>query len=344
MGRSIEWEDASKRGLVMWRVPQEIGPDDKIVVREDEMAVFYHDGRAVAYMDKPGSYDLKGPEGGAIARFLAGAATRMATVFYLQKRSMDGRFGSKQPYTFRDDEFGMVRLRLFGTFRWRIRSCDTFINRFVGTLDYHSSEQVVDRIREQLIILIFESIGLLKEKGMALADLPVNLTNIEQLVLHRTPVHFDPYGIAIEKISGLNISMPDEVQSAVDAKASMNILDIDFTTYQTGKAASEGRAQVIVADHVRVGDDITIRDSVIQRSEIGSGAGRPVVKSRTSTDESKVTVQDSVVVRSNIGPGEELETDVALRKGETGKKCPSCGEALDQGKPPKFCPNCGTRL
>ena len=238
---TFKWEDANKRGNIMYRMPRNIKWNDNIVVREDELAVFYRDGKALAYIDRPDRYALTSLNAPIIGTILQkiGGVQQQAEVVYLQKRIFDGKFGSKQPYQFRDKEFGMVNLRVFGEFRYKVTAPENFVNQFVGTFNFGTSAEVEERIKEQMVILIYDSLGDMKNEGMGVADLAANLTNIEQVVLTRTKDHFDLYGITIDKLSGLYVSLPEEVQKAVDTKSSMTILGANYMQYQTGQAMRE---------------------------------------------------------------------------------------------------------
>src|SRR4030065_1387064 len=119
---TFKWEDANKRGNIMYRMPRNIKWNDNIVVREDESAVFYRDGKVLAYIDRPDRYaltSLNAPIVGAIVKFLSGVQ-QQAEVVFLQKRVFDGKFGSKQAYQFRDKEFGMGNLRCLAEIRYKI--------------------------------------------------------------------------------------------------------------------------------------------------------------------------------------------------------------------------------
>ncbi|HPP44311.1 MAG TPA: SPFH domain-containing protein, partial [Methanomassiliicoccaceae archaeon] len=238
---TFKWEDADKRGNIMFRLPRNIRWNDNIVVREDEIAVFYRDGKVLAYIDRPDRYalsSLNDPIVGRIVKALSGAQ-QQAEVIYLQKRVFDGKFGSKQPYQFRDPEFGVVNLRVFGEFRYKVSSPENFVNQFVGTFNYATSAEVESRIKEQMVILVYNIIGEMKDQGMGVADLASSLMNIEQGVLAKSDDQFGPYGLDIDKISGLYISLPDEVQRAVDTRASMQVLGTNYMGYQTGQAMRE---------------------------------------------------------------------------------------------------------
>ena len=142
---TFKWEDADKRENIMYRLPRNIKYNDNIVVREDEIAVFYRDGKVLDYIDRPDRYaltSLNAPIVGKLVKFLSGTQ-QQAEVIYLQKRAIDGKFGSKQPYQFRDKEFGMVNLRVFGEFRYKISAPENFVNQFVGTFNFATSADLL---------------------------------------------------------------------------------------------------------------------------------------------------------------------------------------------------------
>ncbi len=119
---TINWEDVYKGDNVMWRVPRNIKWGDNVVVREDETAVFFRDGKVLAYLDKPDRYSLTSLNArvlGNLVQALSGVRQE-AEVYYLQRRTFDGKFGSQEPYVFRDPDFGLVSLRVFGDYRWRV--------------------------------------------------------------------------------------------------------------------------------------------------------------------------------------------------------------------------------
>ena len=182
---TVAWNDADKQANVMWKVPRLIRLNDNIVVREDEIAVFYRDGKVLTYFDQPNRYaltDFNAPVVGKLLKSFTGVQ-QQAEVYYLQKRFMDGKFGSTQPYQFADPTFGIVNLRIFGEYRWRVSGPENFINQFVGTFSLETSDAVEARLREQMVILIYNALGKMKGQGLKVTDLAANLMNIEQVVL-----------------------------------------------------------------------------------------------------------------------------------------------------------------
>ena len=328
--RTFAWEDATKRGNIVWRNPRNIKLNDNIVVREDEMAVFYRDGKALAYIDRPDRYALtsiNAPIVGAIVKLLSGVKQR-AEVYYIQKRPFDGKFGSKQPYQFRDPEFHVVSLRVFGEFRYKVSSPENFINQFVGTLNLTTAAQVEERIKEQIVVVTYDSLGEIKKRGMAVLDLAANLEEIEQVILAKCTDHFDAFGIEIVKISGLNISLPEEVQEAVDARASMAITGTGYVQYQTGQAMRDA-AENPAGGGAGAGVGI------------GAGIGMGYQMADTMRQPSAAPGEPCIKCKAIIPPGSKF-CNVCGGRQEEGIECPKCKEYIPKGS--KFCPECGTSM
>jgi membrane protease subunit (stomatin/prohibitin family) len=301
---TIAWDDQFKLGSVLWKVPRNIRLNDNIVVREDETAVFYRDGKVLTYFDQPNRYaltDINAPVVSGLLKFFTGVQQE-AEVFYIPKRYLDGKFGSSQPYQFTDPTFGIVNLRVFGEYRWKISSPELFINQFVGTFGSETSDDVESRVKEQLVILLYNALGKMKAQGLKVTDLAANLTNIEQEVLATSPDHLGQYGIEINKISGLTISLPDEVQKAIDTRSEMQVLGVNYMQFQTGKAIDDA------ANNPSGGAGVTA----------GLGAG--------------------------LGVGYAIGGQMAQGMGQAAatRSCPNCGSLIPAAS--KFCPNCGATM
>jgi membrane protease subunit (stomatin/prohibitin family) len=301
---TVNWEDQFKQDNIMWKVPRNIRLNDNIVVREDEIAAFYRDGKVLTYFDQPNRYaltDFNAPIVGNLLKFFTGVQ-QQAEVYYLQKRYLDGKFGSTQPYQFTDPTFGIVNLRVFGEYRWKVASPENFINQFVGTFNMQTSEEVEGRLKEQMLILIYNAMGKMKEQGLKVTDLAANLTNIEQMVLSTTSDNFAQYGVEINKISGLTISLPDEVQKAIDTRSQMQVLGVNYLQYQTGQAIVDAAQN--------------------PSGTAGAGAGL------------------GVGLGAGVGVGSVLGSQMAsgMAQQQT-KACPNCSSIIPVSS--TFCPNCG---
>lgn len=336
---TVVWEDIYKGPNVLWRVPRNIRWGDNIVVREDETAVFYRDGKVLAYLDRPDRYALtsmNAPLIGNLVQALSGVRQE-AEVYYLQRRIFDGKFGSQEPYVFRDTDFGLVQLRVFGSYRWKVGAPDNFINQFVGTFGAATTPDVEARLREQMVLLVYNSLGKLKDQGMKVTDLAGQLSTIEQAVLGFAPQHFGPLGIDIAQIQGLSINLPEEVQKAVDLRSTMGVLGVNYLQYQAGQAMTtaaanpSGGAGALTSAGVGLGAGLGVGYGMAgQMGGIyGSGAGQPCPKC-------------SAMVPAGTRFCPSCGAPMAAGGQPAGPPCPKCGQPTAAGA--KFCPSCGASL
>jgi membrane protease subunit (stomatin/prohibitin family) len=339
---TIAWEDAEKRNNVMWKVPRNIRFNDNIVVREDEIAVFFRDGKALDYIDRPDRYALtsiNAPVVGRIVQFLSGVQ-QQAEVYYLQKKVFDGKFGSKQPYVFEDKTFQLVKLSIFGEFRYKVSNPANFINYFVGTLNLTRAAEVEERIKEQVVLSMYNVLGKLKEKGMGVVNLAANLKNIEQIFLEESKTDFEPYGIIVDKVSGLYINLPEEVQKAVDTRSSMSVLGTNYMGYQTGQAmreAAQNPSGGVAGAGVGVGAGIGMGYMMMnQMGQAGQQPPAPVMAAPTSPPPAGA---HCVKCGAGVQQGAKFCPSCGAPQGSS---CPKCGAALPPGA--KFCPSCGASL
>ncbi len=353
---TIAWDDANKQSNVMWKVPRNIRLNDNIVVREDEIAVFYRDGKVLTYFDQPNRYaltDFNAPIVGNLLKFFTGVV-QWAEVYYLQKRYMDGKFGSTQPYQFTDPTFGIVNLRVFGEYRWRVSSPENFINQFVGTFNAETSADVEERLKEQIVIILYNALGKMKAQGLKVTDLAGNLTNIEQMVLATAPDNVGQYGVEINKISGLTISLPDEVQKAIDTRSQMQVLGVNYLQYQAGQAMTEaasnpsGVAGVGAGLGVGLGAGVGVGGAFGSAMMGGMGVGQGPMRSCSNCG-SIIPLNTSFCPNCGAAqaapqqqPQQQQAPQAQQASGAKAKFCPNCGASLAGS--PKFCPNCGTKV
>jgi len=366
---TITWDDAEKRNNVMWKVPRNIRFNDNIVVREDEIAVFFRDGKALDYIDRPDRYALtsiNAPIVGSIVQRLSGVQ-QQAEVYYLQKKVFDGKFGSKQPYVFEDKTFQLVKLSLFGEFRYKVSEPSNFINYFVGTLNLSRAAEVEDRIKEQVVVSMYSVLGKLKEKGLGVVNLAANLKNIEQIFLEDSKADFAQYGIIIDKISGLYINLPEEVQKAVDARSSMSILGTNYMGYEAGQAmreAAQNPSGGVAGAGVGVGAGMGMGYMMMnQMGQMGPmGGQQPPAAAAPASPPPAGT--PCVKCGTNVPPGAKFcpscgapQTTACVKCGAPlpagAKFCPACGSPQQLACPKcgaklepntKFCPSCGNPL
>ncbi len=318
---TFEWPLDAKGDYVMYRIPRNVKYNDNVVVREDEYVVFFRDGKALHVFDRPGRYALTTqniPVLAAIYKAVAGVQ-QVGEMIYVQKRELRGKFGTKEPLTFRDKDFGLVRLRMFGQFSYRVVEPMLFITQFVGIMGYSHSQEFIDWMKDQLVMSMNDILGELKrDQGVGVADLPAYLEEIEQLALARIRDEAGRYGVEVMKVVGINVNLPDEVQQAVDARASMGVLGANYMQYQAGKAIRD-----IPASGGGAGG---VGNAAAAGLGLGVGAGMGMALPGMMNQAGAMTG----------APG------VPPVPSQTGAPCPACGQTVPAGS--RFCPACGARM
>jgi len=336
---TIAWDDQFKRGNIMWKVPRNIRMNDNIVVREDEIAVFYRDGKALAYLDVPDRYALtsqNAPIMGWLTRVFSGVV-QQAEVFYLQKRVFDGKFGSKDPFIFEDPDFDLIELRTFGEFRYKIASAENFINQFVGTFGLATSAEVELRVKEELVKQLYVTIGNMKQKGMKVTQLAISLNQIEQFTLDSSKPHFGNLGIEIVQLSGLNIPIPEEIKEAIRKASGARVL---------GRAGPGGVAayqQFAVADSMKTAAAQPGGTAGVGMG-LGAGIGMGVAMGQQMPQMIQ-PAQQAQQTKACVKCGKQIPVNMKFcgecgAEQVEGKPCIKCGKAVAPGL--KFCGECGS--
>ena len=338
--KTISWPEEWKGENVMYRVDGNVQWNDNIVVREDEYVVFMRDGKIMHIFDKPGRYALTTtniPVLGTLGAAVTGIR-QLGEVYYIQRRELRGKFGTKEPMVFNDREFGMVRIRMFGKFAYRLLNPELFITQFVGTKHYATSNEVIDWLRDEIVQVLNDTLGTLKEqKGIGVVELPQYLQEIEQMLLANITGELDRYGLKVTNIAGMTFNLPDEVQQAVDKRGAMGALGVNYMQYQTGKSLEnmsqqEGGGAGMAGMGAGMGAGYGMASTMAQ----GMQQNQPS-PAAASSPESRFC--------PNCGSQAPSEAKFCPSCGKpmaSESKCGKCDSALTPGA--KFCPSCGNAV
>ncbi len=237
----IEWTDDSHDTMVYRfnREDNEIKYGAKLTVRESQVAIFVNEG-VIADILGPGIYELETnnlPIITTLQHWDHGFNSPFkAEVYFLNtKRFTDLKWGTKNPITVRDPEFMMVRLRAFGTYEIRISDPRRFMTEIVGT-DGHFTIDEIDNQLTNLILSKFATV--LGESKTPILDLASNYEQFGNYITQKISPDFEEYGLELTKILVENISLPAEVEKALDRRTSRAITgDLDENLkYQMGEA------------------------------------------------------------------------------------------------------------
>jgi len=237
----IDWTDDSHDTMVYRfnRQGNEIKYGAKLIVRASQVAVFVNEGE-IADVLGPGTYELETKNIPILTSLKhwdhAFNSPFKAEVYFLNtKRFIDLKWGTKNPIMVRDPEFAMVRLRAFGTYEIRITEPETFMTEIVGT-DGHFTTDEIDKQLSNLILSKLATV--LGKSDTAVLDMAGNYEVFGDFLTEKISPYFDEYGIELTKMLIENISLPEEVEKAMDTRSSRAItgnLD-DHLKYQSAEA------------------------------------------------------------------------------------------------------------
>ena len=242
----IEWTDDS-RDTLSYRFPdedKEIKNGAQLIVRESQAAQFVYLGQFGDRFDA-GRYtlttdnipiltDLKGWK-------YAFASPFKADVYFVVTRLFTGnKWGTANPVMMRDQDFGIVRLRAYGTYDFRIADVPKFLKEVAGTDDHFRLDEFNDTMRSRIVSVFSDALAQAKIPALDVAARYSELG--EALLPVINPIIGDKYGLAMTSFIVENVSVPAEVEQAIDKRSSMAAVGNlnDYVKYQMGQGMEKG--------------------------------------------------------------------------------------------------------
>ena len=223
----IHWTDDT-RDTMVWRFEREgheIKYGAKLTVREGQAAVFVHEGQ-LADVFTPGLYMLETnnmPIMTTLQHWDHGFRSPFkAEVYFVStNRFTDLKWGTKNPIMIRDPEFGPTRLRAFGTYAIKVRDAATFMREIVGTDGEFTRDEISFQIRN---IIVQEFSRTIASSGIPVLDMAANTADLGKLVATAIDPVMEQYGLSVPELYIENISLPPEVEKAMDQRTSRGIV------------------------------------------------------------------------------------------------------------------------
>ncbi len=235
----VQWIDDTNNTIVYRfdRFQNEIKYGAKLVVREGQAACFVNEGQ-LADVFKPGTHTLT-TQNLPILATLKGwkygfESPFKAEVYFVSTRTFtDLKWGTMNPIMVRDPEFGPVRLRAFGTYTMRVKDPAAFLKNVVGTDGRFTTEEIANQLRN---IIVSEFADILGESKIPMLDLAGNYRELSEFITGKCQADFDKYGLEIPRLTVENVSLPPEVEAALDKRSSMGVVG-NLDAYTKFKAA-----------------------------------------------------------------------------------------------------------
>ncbi|HTF19470.1 MAG TPA: SPFH domain-containing protein [Chryseolinea sp.] len=236
----IEWTDDSNDTMV-WRFPRfqnEIKNGAQLTVRESQVAVFVSEGK-IADVYQPGRYELTTANMPVLTtirgwKYGFNSPFKVEVYFVNTKNFTDQKWGTKNPIMLRDAEFGPIRLRAFGSFAIRVSDAALFIKEIAGTQAHFTTEEIAEQLRNMIVTRFSDAVA---ESKIPILDLAANYDELSKFITAKIDPEFGEYGLKVTKFLVENISLPQEVEQALDKRSSMGILG-NLSQYAQFQAAN----------------------------------------------------------------------------------------------------------
>ncbi len=223
----IEWLDDSTDTLV-YRFPvhdQEIKMGAQLTVRENQAAIFINEGKA-ADIFKPGRYELSTQNMPILAtlkgwKYGFDSPFKAEVYFFNTRLFTDLKWGTQNPVMMRDAEFGMIRIRAHGTYAMKIADPAEFFKTVVGTQGLTTTNDILGQLRSTIISSLSDIIA---ESKIAALDLASSYRELSQLAQKELGPAFQSYGLELSRFFIDNVSLPEEVEAAIDQRTKLGVL------------------------------------------------------------------------------------------------------------------------
>lgn len=240
----LQWvEDGD--GTLAWRFPMqemEIQNGASLTVRDSQLALFVNEG-TVADVFSPGMYRLTTQTLPVLTYLknwdkLFESPFKSDLYFFSTRLQLDQKWGTPNPITIRDKEFGVVRMRAFGIYSYHLSDAKTFYQKISGSRDSYTREELEGQLRNTMVAGMTDLFG---QSGVAFIDMAANQDEFGKAMFAKMTPMFAEYGLTLDSLVVQNVSLPEELQKILDQKIGMNMIgDMGrFTQYQVANAIPE---------------------------------------------------------------------------------------------------------
>ena len=236
----IDWVEPED-GILAYRYPmqdREIQNGGKLTVRDSQYAVFVNEGK-LADAFGPGLYTLN-TQTLPILTYLKNwdkafkSPFKSDVYFFSARTQTDQHWGTPNPITIRDKEFGAIRLRGFGIYSYHLADAKTFYSKISGTRDLYRVADLEGQLRNTIVAKMTDAFA---TSQIPFLDMAANQGVLAQKISEQLKPAFADYGLSLDTFVVENLSLPDELQKVLDQRISMNVIgDMGKFTQYRGRA------------------------------------------------------------------------------------------------------------
>lgn len=339
----IEWTDDSSDTLVHKydMNGKDIMMGAQLTVRESQAAVFVDEGR-LADVFGPGRYELTTRNLPVMTslrawKFGFNSPFKSDVYFVSTRQFMDRKWGTANPVMMRDSEFGMIRIRAFGSFAFRVKDPAAFMREVFGTSSLFTAEGVEGQIRSLAVSALSDAIA---ESGIPALDLAARYDELSRRALDTLAPRVAGLGLELCGFVIENISLPEEVEKAIDRRTSMGVAgDLNrYAQFQAAEAMREAASNPggMAGMGVGMGAGAAVGQMFAQSL---NGAAAGVAGGAAGAAGVAGAAAGAAGGAGAAGAGAAAGAVAGAAASGAAGVCAGCGAALPAGS--RFCPACG---
>ncbi len=332
----IEWTDDSTDTLV-YKYPDKdkaIKRGAQLTVRESQIAVLVNEG-IIADVYGPGRHELDTKNMPILTtleswKYGFESPFKVDVFFVSTKQFTYEKWGTTHPVPIRDKEFGLVRIRAFGIFAFRVDDAAVFLKEVFGSCSSYKTDEITGHMRNAMVSQLSDMIA---ESGVPLLDMASQYDELSASGRTGFSKIFSDFGLKLTQFYVQNISVPEEVEKMMDAKSQMGIIgDMNqFAQFQTAQA---------------IKDAANNEGGGLAGAGAGIGAGAAMGNMMAGAfsgqnQSSSKPMMACPKCGANVEQGKKFCPDCGGKMKVEMVQCVSCGHPIKEGA--KFCPECGAK-
>ncbi len=339
----IEWTETNSDRLI-YRFPvagNEIKMGAQLTVRESQVAVFINEGQ-LADIFEPGRFELSTSNMPIMTKLESwkygfNSPFKAEIYFVNTKQFLDQKWGTSNPIMMRDKDFGIIRLRGFGSYAYKVKDPMVFIKEVLGTGAEANTDHISPQLTKQIVSALSD---LIAESKIPALDLASNYDEFSEACQEKLMPAFGKYGLEITNLTIENLSLPKEVEEAMDKRTQMGVLgDLDqYTKFQAADAiklaAQNEGGMAGMGAGMAVGMQMGNQMAGAMNNQTTQGQQAPVAPTPATTHGAKHCTNCGTALMAGAkfcaGCGQKVAST---------NQCTNCSQELPNGA--KFCPHCG---
>lgn len=338
----IEWTNMRPNELV-YRFPvenKEIKMGAQLTVREGQAAIFVNEG-VIADVFAPGRHELSTNNMPVLTKIKSwkygfNSPFKAEVYFISTKQFTDQRWGTTNPVMMRDQDFGMLRIRAFGVYSFKVDEPTVFLREVFGTASSFLADEITAHLKKKIVSMLSD---LLAESQVPALDFAMYYDELSHQGMQKLAMPFSQFGLKIKTFAIENISLPKEVEAAMDKRTSMGVIGNmnQYTQYQAAEAIKDAAQN---------------EGGGLAGAGVGLGAGAAMGQMFANAMNQPQQQQQAAPVQAESKACPHCQAQVSSNS----KFCPECGKSLEEKKVlcpkcqspnkenAKFCSECGQKL